>query len=103
MTDVTVRVLNGVAFAWIDGKRFNDIELVSYADEVLDRFEQSDSGAWHKVLTPGRATYVIWHEGNVIFQTHDTPEKLTSGNSIAWLWRSVTAIEVYAKSASDGL
>ena len=87
MTDVIVKVLGGAVFAWIDGKRFDDIELVSYVDEVLDRFEQGDTGAWHKVFTPGRATYVIWQEGNVIFQTHDTPAKLTNGDSISWSWR----------------
>ena len=86
MTDVTVTVQDGVVFALIDGERFDDIELVSSVDEVLDRFELSDAGEWYRSFTPGRATYVIWHEGNVIFQTHNTPVRRDDGDSITWSW-----------------
>ena len=86
MTDATVTVRDGAVFALIDGRRFDDIELVSSVYEVLDKFEQSDTGEWYKTFTPGRATYVIWHAGNVIFQTHDTPVRRDDGDSVTWSW-----------------
>ena len=88
MTDVTVTLQDDAVFALIDGQRFDDIELVSSVDAVLDRFEQSDTGEWYKFFTPGRVTHAIWHEGNVIFQTHNTPVMRDDGDSIAWAWSS---------------
>ena len=70
---VTILVDENKGKAIVDDKVYENIDIEVSVDEIFESYVKGEGLYYLKTYTPGRATYVIWHGGHVVFQTHNKP------------------------------
>lgn len=72
----------------IDGIVLFPVTLQAIADEWFDGVHQGSDGAWYQIVKPGRKTFIIWHNGNAVFQTHEKPVSTKHDEgTITYTWK----------------
>lgn len=77
----------------IDGAVLFPVTLQAVTDEWLEGVKRGNDGAWYPIFKQGRQTFIIWHDGDAVFQTHETPitEKGEDGTT-TYTWKGSTYV-----------
>lgn len=70
---VTILVDENKSKVIVNDKVYENISIEVKVDEVFESYVKGKGLYYTKTYTPGRVTYVIWHDGYVVFQTHNKP------------------------------
>ena len=83
----------------IDGALLFPVTLQAVADVWFEGVERGNDGAWYQISKAGRETFIIWHEGDAVFQTHEQPvtTKRDDG-TFTYTWRE--AVRTYVADSA---